>query len=287
MGSIFSFILVFLVILFVEFCVFYYFTPNIKEFIRKKGKVDDSFYNNGKKETNLDDTMEIDSLDDLEENKKPIKPLVFAEQNWESDELSDDEIKTLKFAEEEWQDDIYESKSKNAASLLLDVDPDFKLDDFYSSIFSLYADISNHYTDDNLKEISNKLGRELYIANVKQMDSFRKRNLKHIVEVENYLNCQILSSKIIDHDLYVKVELRVSCFDYIIDKSSNKIVSGSDKNLLFCTYRMVLKRSLSLLRVNNPGLSKNEFKPVLKAGASLNDDNWILEGNVVVKRRSK
>lgn len=292
----FSLISFILILLFLELCVFIYFTPNLKEFILKKGNVDDSFYN--RKEVHnddnnqLEDTIEFipnndneDDFDYSDDEDSEIKPLEFEEQEWVSDELDDDEIKELEFKEEEWKEDAYESKSKNATSLLLSIDPDFKIDDFYLSIFELYSDISNHYTDDDLKSISDKLGRELYIANVKQMDSLRKRNLKHVVEVENYLNCQILASKIIDRDLYVKVELRISCLDYIYDKSSEKVVSGSKNKMLLCTYRMVLKRQLNQLRINNPGMSKQQFKPVLKSGTTLNDDNWILEGNVIVKRK--
>ena len=259
-----SIIIFLLVLAFLEFCVFCYFTPDLLSFFTGKEKVDD------------------DDLEEIEETQKQT----FPEEKWESDELSDDEIKPLVFPNEEWKDDNLETDIDDVNKLLFEIDPDFKLDQFFLSIFDLYSTIANYYSEDNLKEVSSLMSKELYQENVRQLDSFRRKNLQHIVQVTDYINCHILDAKVIERDLYVKVELKVGSYDYIMNRTSQKIVKGDLDKQLYSVYHLILKRNVTPLHFSKMA-NKQPVIPSVTNSSNLNDDKWILSANRIMRRRSK
>ena len=263
--DIISIIIFLLVLLFLEFCVFCYFTPDLIAFFTRRKVIDE------------------DEIEDEDEN---INQLIFPEEKWEIDELTDDEIKPLTFPDQEWEDDSIVVDIDDVNKLLFEIDPDFKTDQFYLSIFDLYSNIANYYSDDNIKEIENLMTKELYHENVRQLDSFRKRNLQHIVQVRDYINCQILDAKVIERDLYVKVELKVNCYDYIMNRSSSKVVSGNKDKLLYSVYHLILKRKTTQLHFSKIG-NKQTIIPTVTTSSNLNDDNWVLSANKIMRRRNK
>lgn len=278
--NIHSIIIFLVVLLFLEFCVFCYFHSNIfRTFSSKRRRTkDDDEYDIGDLEF-PEEHWESDELSDEE-----MTPLIFADEKWEVDELSDDELGVLSFQDEKWKDDSIAVDIDEVNKLLFEIDPDFKLDLFYLSVYDIYAIIAANYSDDKLKEVSNLMSKELYQANVRQLDSFRKRNLQHIVEIRDYINCSILDAKIIDSDLYVKVELKVSCYDYIINRASKKIVRGIGNKELFSVYRLILKRKLTKLHCSKV-TERHDVLPVVTNSSDLNDDNWVLTANKIICRR--
>ena len=259
-----SIVIFLLVLLFLEFCVFCYFTPNLVAFFTKK-----SYYE------------EDDDVDEDINNK-----LVFPEEIWEVDEISDEEIEPLTFPDEEWEDDSVEVNIDDINKLLFEIDPDFKTDQFYLSIFDLYSHIADCYSEDNLKEVSEMMTKELYQENVRQLDSFRKRNLQHIVHVTDYINCQILDAKVIERDLYIKVELKVNCYDYIMNRTNQKIVKGIGNKQLYSVYHLILKKKLLPLHFSKL-TNKHAVIPEVTNFSNLNDDKWVLSANRIVRRRKK
>lgn len=261
--NIMSVIVFIVVLIFLEFCVFCYFTSDILAVFT------------GKRKYVSEDEDDFDNTD--------IKELSFPEQEWENDELDDDEITPLVFPDQEWEDDSVVVDIDEVNKLLFEIDPDFKIDQFYLSIYDLYSNIANHYSDDNLKEISNLMSKELYQENVHQLDSFRKRNLQHIVQVKDYINCQILDAKVIDRNLYIKIELKVNCYDYIMNRTNRKVVKGIDKPL-YCVYHLMLKRKVTTLHFSKLS-NKQAVMPSVTNSSNLNDDKWILSANRIVRRR--
>lgn len=263
LGSIIIFLLV---LLFLEFCVFCYFTSDLIAFFTGKKPL-------------------IEEEDEEDYEEKP-QPLVVSEEKWEIDELSDDEIKPLEFPDEKWEDDSEIVNMDKVNRLLFEVDPDFKIDQFYFSIFDLYSKIADYYSEDHLREVANLMSKELYQENVRQLDYFRKKNLQHIVQVKDYINCQILDAKIIEGYLYVKVELKVMCYDYIMNRATQKVVKGISDKSLYCVYHLILKRKLIPLHFSKMGV-KQPVIPSVTNSSNLNDDKWILSANRVVRRRAK
>lgn len=277
--NIHSIIIFLIVLLFLEFCVFCYFHSNIfKAFCSKRKKVNKyDEYDVGDLEF-PEERWESDELSDEE-----MTPLIFADEKWEIDELSDEEIGSLSFEDEKWKDDSVSVDIDKVNKLLFEIDPEFKLDLFYLSVYDIYAIIAANYSDDNLKEVSNLMSKELYHANVRQLDSFRKRNLQHIVEIRDYINCGILDAKVIDHDLYVKVELKVSCYDYIMNRGSKKVVRGIGNKELISIYHLILKRKLTKIHLSRV-TEMQALSPKVTNSSNLNDDNWILTANKIVYR---
>lgn len=264
--SLSSIIIFLLVLLFLEFCVFCYFTSDLIAFFTGKKPL-----------------IEEEDDDEYEEDSQP---LLFSEEKWEADELSDEEVKPLEFPDEKWEDDSEVINMDKVNRLLFEVDPDFKIDQFYFDIFDLYSKIANYYSDDNLREVASLMSKELYQANVRQLDYFRKKGLQHIVQVNDYINCQIIDAKIIDGYLYVKVELKVMCYDYIMNRTTQKVVKGISNKQLYCVYHLVLKRKLIPLHFSKMG-AKQHAIPSITNSSNLNDDKWILSANRVIRRRAK
>lgn len=261
-----SIIIFLFVLIFVEFCIYYYFMADFRSIFSVK-----------KKNINMDNDDEIEDEDNS---------LVFPEEIWVKDELSEEEIKPLSFSNEEWNEDNFEVDMDSVNKLLFDIDPDFKVDQFFLSVFDLYSTIANYYSKDNLKEVANLMSKELYQENVRQLDYFRRRNLQHIVQVEDYINCQILDAKIIDHNLYVTVELKLDCYDYIINRSSQRVVRGIGNKSLYSVYHLILKRKITPIYFSKLDSNKS-IVPSITNVSNLNDNNWILSANRITCRRSK
>lgn len=277
--SFFSIITFLLVLLFLEFCVFCYFVPNIMAIFKKGSDIfEDDNYNEKTSIKNKTDDVNIDELD---EELPPLSPY---EGEWEQDELSIDEIKPIVLPKNEWVDDTNNKIKKDPNSLLLEIDSFFKLDEFYLQVYDLYMKIANFYTEDNIRGAEELMTKELYKENVRQLDSFRKRNLRHVVEVIEYLNCKIMDAKVIDRQLYVKVELTINAYDYIINKSSQKVQKGISTKPLYSVYHLILQKELKPLSFSHV-TDNNSVIPSIVNASNLNDDKWVLAANRIVKRR--
>lgn len=277
--SFFSIITFLLVLLFLEFCVFCYFVPNIMAIFKKGSDIfEDDNYNEKTSIKNKTDDVNIEELD---EELPPLSPY---EGEWEQDELSIDEIKPIVLPKNEWVDDTNNKIKKDPNSLLLEIDSFFKLDEFYLQVYDLYMKIANFYTEDNIRGAEELMTKELYKENVRQLDSFRKRNLRHVVEVIEYLNCKIMDAKVIDRQLYVKVELTINAYDYIINKSSQKVQKGISTKPLYSVYHLILQKELKPLSFSHV-TDNNSVIPSIVNASNLNDDKWVLAANRIVKRR--
>lgn len=277
--SFFSIITFLLVLLFLEFCVFCYFVPNIMAIFKKGSDIfEDDNYNEKTSIKNKTDDVNIEELD---EELPPLSPY---EGEWEQDELSIDEIKPIVLPKNEWVDDTNNKIKKDPNSLLLEIDSFFKLDEFYLQVYDLYMKIANFYTEDNIRGAEELMTKELYKENVRQLDSFRKRNLRHVVEVIEYLNCKIMDAKVIDRQLYVKVELTINAYDYIINKSSQKVQKGISTKPLYSVYHLILQKELKPLPFSHV-TDNNSVIPSIVNASNLNDDKWVLAANRIVKRR--
>ena len=277
--SISSILIFILVLAFLEFCVFLYFTPNImKLFIKNKNDY----------EANDDNDDEIE-VSYLKENDKPIinNKIDTLNDDWVTDELDvDDDFQDIPKNNEKWTDDILDANQDTVDAKLLAVDPDFKIDQFYLYVFDLYSHIAESYSSDNLRDASIYMSKELYQENVRQLDYFRRKNMQHIIQVKEFLNCQIMDTRLIDSDLYLKIELTISCYDYIINRSNSKVIKGTSDKPLLCTFHMIFKRKIKQLRFSR----SSKYEPVIpeiKQASTLNDEDWLLISNKIVRRRSK
>jgi len=275
--SIFTFILV---LAFLEFCVFCYFTPDLFALFKKKKNNDKQDLNNTVDDlSSLVMSLPKDEWKKDELNEEDIKPLVFPEEKWKSDELSDEEINSLIFPEEEWKEDPNNNPEVKPYSILLDIDPDFKLDEFYETVYDIYSKVVDYYSEDEIKGVSSLMTKELYKENVRQLDYFRRNNLQHVVKIVDYLNCKILKCQIIDREVYVRVELKLDCYDYIMNRTSLKVEQGTNKKVLSCKYHLVFKRKVKPVRTVHNNLNDSNMM--------FDDENWILSSNKIVRRRVK
>ena len=271
--SLFSCFTFLLVLAFLEFCVFCYFTPDLFSFIKKKKNY--SYHVDDENNEEIEELIEDDNAEEKFD---------FPEQEWIQDEIFEEDMKPLVFPDEEWKEDDVKQTKKEAHSLLLEIDPDFKLDEFYHEVFDLYANIDECYTEDKLREVSDKMTKELYQENVKQLDYFRRNNLQHVVRVEDYVNCKILKVQVVEHNLYVKLELKVGCFDYIMSKSSQKVIRGINGQVLNCTYHLVVQKKMKPTRMSYNSIT-NKLSTTSIMSSSNEENNWILSENKIVRRR--
>lgn len=274
--SLFSCFTFLLVLAFLEFCVFCYFTPNLFNFFKKKKNYSDSYY----EDENEEDDEELDMV----KNDVSDANLSFPEENWIQDEIFEEDMKPLVFPDEEWKEDDVEQTKRESHSLLLELDPDFKLDEFYHEVFDLYANVAECYTEDKLRDVADLMTKELYQENVKQLDYFRRHNLQHVVRVEDYINSKILKVQVIERELYVKLELKVGCFDYIMNKSYQKVVRGVGDQVLNCTYHLIVKKKIRPTRMSYNALTDKLSTSSIMSNSN-EENNWILSGNKIIRRR--
>ncbi|MDD6224013.1 MAG: TIM44-like domain-containing protein [bacterium] len=261
------------VLLFLEFCVFCYFTPNLFDLFHRKSSLCSGSEEDGEKH----DENISSSFGDGD----------FDEEFFDSLAQKNEEIGSLILPDEEWLEDHCLDCHDETYSLLLELDPDFKIDTFYANVYFLYSNILDRYVEDDLREVSYFMTRELYQKNVKQLDYFRKRNLKHIVQVSEFLNCQILNCQRVGDEIYVTVELQTNSYDYIVNRTTGKVVRGVDDHTLHCVNHLILKKKIDHIQPSARELADMLFTSDIDLSYYQDSDNWALVENKIVRRRSK
>ena len=93
--------------------------------------------------------------------------------------------------------------------------------------YSTYVDIQNAWMDNDINRVKDKLSDELFNTYKMQLLTLKRNNQCNVMSDFNFISGYIYDIDDSNNKLSISVYLNVNCKDYLIDKSSEKVLRGN------------------------------------------------------------
>lgn len=121
--------------------------------------------------------------------------------------------------------------------------PDFDEKSFIEKAYKIYKDIQEAWMNADIDTIKKLVTDELYNMYNMQLQTMVMKQEKNIMKDFTFLNYSIEGMSIKESEVSLYVNMKLECFDYIVDKD-NKVIRGNDKSKVWYNYLMVFKCGL-------------------------------------------
>lgn len=139
------------------------------------------------------------------------------------------------------------TKSNNykdiSPSKIVEVDPNFNIEDFKSKAFSIYKDIQTAWMNFDTDAIRKLTTDEIYNMYSSQLETLKLKGQKNIMKDITLEEAKVIDIKEVNNVITVSVYMRVKCYDYVIKESTNETVRGKDKNKIIIEYVLSFVKS--------------------------------------------
>lgn len=128
--------------------------------------------------------------------------------------------------------------------IVLEVLPDFDERVFIYTVYQLYRDIQEAWMNADMDSMRGLVTDELYNMYSMQVKTLVLKQEKNIMKDFTFYSSNITKMEITRKTVSLHVNIKLECFDYIVDKDG-KTIRGNDTNKVWYNYLMVFTRSIS------------------------------------------
>lgn len=121
--------------------------------------------------------------------------------------------------------------------------PNFDEKVFIEKAYKIYKDIQVAWMNADTDTIKKLVTDELYNMYSMQLQTMTMKQEKNIMKDFTFLNYSIEGMTINESEVSLYVNMKLECFDYIVDKD-NKVIRGNDNYKVWYNYLMVFKCGL-------------------------------------------
>ena len=107
--------------------------------------------------------------------------------------------------------------------------PDFDERVFIYTVYQLYRDIQVAWMNADMEAMRGLVTDELYNMYSTQVQTLVLKQEKNIMKDFNFYNANITKMEITSKTVSLYVNVKLECFDYIVDKD-NIVIRGNDKS---------------------------------------------------------
>lgn len=135
-------------------------------------------------------------------------------------------------------------KALNSKLELLDVSKysdDKKLE---IEAFNLYKKIQYAWMNFDEDMIRNCTTDEMYNMYLMQLDTLKVKNQKNLMYDIKYISSNIIKEEVINGQKTITMNMKVSCYDFIIDTKTNKVVRGNASKLNTYIYKLTFVKTI-------------------------------------------
>lgn len=187
-------------------------------------------------------------------------------------------------------------QSMDAKELGLDVLQIYGISDINklkNELYDVFIEIEKAWMDFDYVALQNLCTDELYNQYKAQLDVYKLKNEKNIMDGFKRLNCvpyQISSDGSV---VTLKVLLEITMHDYIINEKSGVVTSGNKNTVYDMTYELTYVRSAVALSNKCPNcgapISDNKGTECEYCGSQLVmlDDSWKISDKVCIRQKNK
>lgn len=151
--------------------------------------------------------------------------------------------------------DIYHADSSNYTDVSDEVIkkylPNENLNSLKKMIFKKFVEIQNAWSDFNYDKLRDLLTDELYNSYVSQLETLKLKNGQNIMRDFNNMGTKITDIREEAGNIILTVNLKVSFYDYVINKTSGEVTRGKSDRKLTNNYIMTFIKSHDEVKLTN------------------------------------
>jgi len=109
--------------------------------------------------------------------------------------------------------------------------------------FNIYKELQYawmNFDEDRIRKLTTD---EMYNMYLMQMDTLKVKNQKNIMYDIKYLGSQIINKEEINGQETITINMQISCYDFIIDTNTNKVVRGIANKLNTYSYELTFVKT--------------------------------------------
>lgn len=172
--------------------------------------------------------------------------------------------------------------------------PNFDRNEFLKEGYKIYLDVQDAWMNFKLDSVRNIITDEMYNMYSSQLDIMETKGEQNIMSDFKWVDSYIKGVSVQNNSIVISAVYVIEFYDYIINKNTGKVVSGSKNKKYRVTYEMKYQKSLdsagNIDRCPNCGAKIEEANGVAVCkycGSKLVFDNinWVLTDKKVLYQR--
>ena len=138
---------------------------------------------------------------------------------------------------------IIKKRFKNDYEELKRIDKSYNEEEFINNSFEVFKNIQLLWSKSDLNKIKNLISDDIYNDYAKKIDELKKQDRKNIMD-NIILKTNKIVDVLIDKDITINCEMKITCIDYIIDKD-DKVVKGKKDKPINYTYELSFNKKIN------------------------------------------
>lgn len=165
---------------------------------------------------------------------------------------------------------------------IFEILPDFNEQKFIEQVYDIYKKIQVAWMNFDYEALQKYTTNSLYNLYKGQLEILNNKNQQNMMEAFKLLNFQIVDISKNTNEVAIKVRATISCYDYIMDRNTNKILRGKKDKKVYYDYEMTFIRSIQegVNKCPNCGvtLENNQFNTCPYCNSTIIADHydWVL-----------
>ena len=123
----------------------------------------------------------------------------------------------------------------------------FNKEEFIKDVFKIYKELQIACMNFDYHTIKSLVSNEVYNIYIDELETLKINNQKNIIDSIEFINGNLIDYNKINTKEIFKVELSVSCYDYIINTLNNEIVKGAKDKKVELNFVLTLQRNMEEL----------------------------------------
>jgi len=124
-----------------------------------------------------------------------------------------------------------------------EIDKDFSDEEFSKEAFYIYKEVQLAWMNFEIEKLRKLISEEMFTKYQKQLEEFKDKKQKNIMNQIEYKSNKIVDMKIEDGIEMVKCNMNVTCYDYIID-DKEKVIKGKKDEKYNYLYELTFSRNM-------------------------------------------
>ena len=167
--------------------------------------------------------------------------------------------------------------------------PDFDESTFLNHVYNIYKTVQIAWMNFDYDTLKKYTTETLYNTYTSQLETLKIKNEQNIMKDFELIKVNIDGMNIQNNVVYIRVHMRLSCFDYI-SKTNGEIIRGNDKRKVVYEYSMIFTRTIcdAPNKCPNCGAQLDNANsttcPYCRSYIVNNNYDWILYGKKVIEQ---
>ena len=135
-------------------------------------------------------------------------------------------------------------KLKRTIKKVEEMDKCFNVETVNNEVFELYKEVQITWMNFDLKNLKELVSKEMFDKYKEQLEKLKQVNQKNMMEKIEFKSNKIVGVYIDNNNETIECEMKIDCFDYIID-NEEKVIKGKKDKYNSYTYKLVVTKEVN------------------------------------------